>query len=327
VPMRPRPAAQQSNNVLATAPDQQEASHELPEVVTALICTRNRPGPIVRAVASLLRPGSEPLELIVVDQSDGAETKQSLESFAADPRFRYVCSKGRGKGVALNEGTRLARGDIIVCTDDDCEAPPGWVMSMARALDSQATAAVAFCSVMPVPYDHKRGYVPAYELKRSRLLRSVSALCLGVGLGAGMALRREFVLEMGGLDERFGPGARFPSADDWDIAFRALLTGRHIYETSELSILHDGFRSFEEGREHSRRDWIALGAVCAKPLRAGYLRALVVPIWFVTSKAVWPAIVDLLHLRKPRIGRIIAFSRGFVAALGMPVDRQTLLFL
>ena len=299
----------------------------MPEVVTALICTRNRPGPIVRAVASVLRPGSEPLELIVVDQSDGSETEQALRNFCDDPRFRYIHSKGRGKGVALNEGTRLARGDIVVCTDDDCEAPPGWVMGMARALDSQATAVVAFCSVVPVPYDPKLGYVPAYELKKNRLLCSVSALCLGVGLGAGMALRRDFALGLGGFDERFGPGARFPSADDWDVALRALLTGRHVYETSELSILHDGFRSFEEGRQHVRRDWVALGAVCAKPLRAGHLEVLAVPIWLVASKAVWPAFTDLLRLHKPRIGRIVAFTQGFVAGLRMRVDRRTLLFL
>jgi glycosyltransferase involved in cell wall biosynthesis len=284
--------------------------------------------PIARAVGSLLRPGSEPLELIVVDQSDSAQTQEALDAFACDPRFRYHRSQTRGKGAALNEGIRLARGAIIVCTDDDCEAPAGWVMGMARALEFQETAVVAFCSVLPVPYDAKLGYVPAYECKENRLLRSVSAICKGLGIGAGMALRRDFAMAMGGFDETFGPGARFPSADDWDIALRALLSGRHVYETSDMSIVHDGFRTFEEGRKHARRDWLAIGAVCAKPLRAGYLTALIVAIWFFSTKAIWPPIKDLLHLSKPRgIVRIVAFLQGFALGLRTPVDRKTLRFL
>jgi glycosyltransferase involved in cell wall biosynthesis len=301
---------------------------EVPKIVTAIVCTRNRPGPVARAVSSLLRPDSEPLELIVVDQSDGAQTKEALNRFADDARFRYFRSQARGKGAALNEGSRLARGAIIVCTDDDCEAPPGWVTGMAHALESQASAVVAFCNVVPVPYDPQLGYVPYFELKKNRLLRSVRDVCkTGIGIGAGMAVRRDFVLDMGGFDETFGPGARFPSADDWDIALRALLSGKHVYETSELSIVHDGFRTLEEGRTHVRRDWIALGAVCAKPLRAGHFGSVVVPIWLLSVKAISPAIGQVLRLRKPQVGRIVAFFRGFVAGLRTPVDRKTLRFL
>jgi glycosyltransferase involved in cell wall biosynthesis len=303
-------------------------SNKVPGVVTAIVCTRNRPEPVARAVGSLLRPGSEPLELIVVDQSDGPETRQALDGFVHDSRFRYHRSQMRGKGAALNEGIRLSHGDIIVCTDDDCEAPAGWVLGMARALESQSTAVVAFCSVVPVPYDVNLGYVPAYEFKKNRLLRSVSAICRGLGIGAGMALRRDFALAMGGFDETFGPGARFPSADDWDIALRALLSGKHVYETSEMSILHDGFRTFEEGRRHAQRDWIALGAVCAKPLRAGHPEALIVLIWLLSTKAIWPPIADLLCLRKPRgWARIAAFLQGFRVGLRTKVDRKTLRFL
>jgi glycosyltransferase involved in cell wall biosynthesis len=267
------------------------------------------------------------MELIVIDQSDDSASERALDAQRADPRLRYFRSQGRGKGAALNEGICAARGTIIVCTDDDCEAPPGWIEGMARALESQPTAVVAFCSVIPVAHDPSAGYVPAYELKKNRLLRSVSAICGGLGIGAGMALRRDFAMSMGGLDESFGPGARFPSADEWDICMRALLSGAHVYETAELSILHDGFRTFAEGRQHARRDWIALGAVCAKPLRAGHLRAAVVPAWLFSTRAVWPPIVDLLHLRRPRgAARILAFVQGFAAGLGTQVDRATLRF-
>jgi glycosyltransferase involved in cell wall biosynthesis len=298
------------------------------DAVSAIVCTRNRPGPIARAVESLLGDCSESIEFLVLDQSDGPETERALDRFRADRRLRYLRSATRGKGAALNEGLRIARGSIVVCTDDDCEVPAGWVSEMARVLQSQPTAAIAFCQVLPVPHDRRSGYVPAFELRASRLVRSIVRACSGLGLGAGMALRRDFVLSIGGFDESFGPGARFPSADEWDMALRALLTGRHVYETTDLAVVHDGFRTFEEGRLHARRDWLAIGALCAKPLRAGYFRAVMIPLWIFSTRALWPPVADVLRLRRPSgLTRIVAFLEGFAQGLRTPVDRKTLRFV
>ncbi|HWZ90262.1 MAG TPA: hypothetical protein VNW92_15470, partial [Polyangiaceae bacterium] len=118
------------------------------------------------------------------------------------------------------------------------------------------------------------------------------------------------------------------SADEWDLSIRALLSGRHVYETAELSIVHDGFRTFQEGRKHARRDWIALGAVCAKPLRAGHFQAAVIPLWLFSTQALWPPLADALHLRKPRgVGRIAAFIQGFGSGLLTRVDKASLRFV
>lgn len=298
------------------------------EVLSAVICTRNRPELLFNIVSSLLRGEAANIELIVVDQSDGPETELALVPVRADTRLRYLRSTKRGKGAALNEALGLALGNVVVCTDDDCLPPPGWVAAMTGALMSQPDAAVIFCRVEPVPHDPALGYVPAYEINSSRSLRSIGDVCGGLGIGAGMAVRREFVTSMGGFDECFGPGGRFPSADEWDIVMRALLTGHQVYETADLTIVHDGFRTYEEGQAHAKRDWMALGAVCAKPLRAGYWGAAIVPAWLFSTRAVWPPIADMLSLRKPRgIGRILAFGRGFFSGLAMPVDKTTLRFI
>ena len=296
-------------------------------LVSALVCTRNRAGAVLDSIRSLLDAGEREIEVLVVDQSDGPETEQTLAVLAADSRLRYHRSATRGKGSALNEGLRLARGEVLVCTDDDCVAPPGWVAAMADVLDAQPTAAVVFCNVTAPPYDEEAGYVPAYVRTESRLVRTIGDTIRGHGLGAGMAVRRQLILQMGGFDEALGPGARFASGDDWDITARVLLRGWHVYETAELSIVHHGFRSFAEGRKHALRDWIAIGAVCAKPLRAGHLRAVVVPAWEFSVHALWPPVADLLRLRKPRgYSRIVGFVRGFADGLRTPVDRDTLIF-
>ena len=106
-------------------------------IVSALVCTRDRPGALVKTVGSLLASDGIQFELIVIDQSDGPESEQALATLVSDPRLRYVRSAVRGKGAALNEGLRLTRGEIVACTDDDCEAPPdGWREWPARLKSS-----------------------------------------------------------------------------------------------------------------------------------------------------------------------------------------------
>src|SRR5258706_5750341 len=126
-------------------------------MVTALVCTRDRPQSLVRAIRSLLASDDRHFELVVVDQSDNSESAQVLAPFASDPRLRYVRSSSRGAGAALNEGLRLARGEILACTDDDCEAAPGWAAGMARGLGEQPTAAIGFCNVPAPPHAQHAG--------------------------------------------------------------------------------------------------------------------------------------------------------------------------
>lgn len=295
-----------------------------PARLAALVCTRNRPSDVARVVRSLL-DGADAMHLIVVDQSDDEVTAHLFSEPEFAGRVHYVRSTTRGKGAAMNEGIRLVTADIVVCTDDDCEAPPGWVSAMTDLVAANPRVAVAFCRVEAPPHDRTLGYIPAYLPDRVRLMKSALATCPHRGIGAGMALRRDVVLELGGMDESFGPGARFPSADDWDVQLRVTLKGWHALETDEIAITHHGFRTYAQGREHTRRDWLALGGAAAKPIRAGHPTGLVVGLYVVFADAIVPMTRDLLSFRKPSgMQRIVSFCRGFARGLRTPVDRRTL---
>ena len=71
-------------------------------LVSVLMCTCNRPTDAHRAVASLLMSPRAEVEVIVVDQSTDRATEQALKDLIADPRVRYVASRTRGKGAAMN---------------------------------------------------------------------------------------------------------------------------------------------------------------------------------------------------------------------------------
>jgi glycosyltransferase involved in cell wall biosynthesis len=295
--------------------------------VSVLVCTRDRAQSLRRTVHSILADPSPDLELIVMDQSAGSESEQALRDLAADPRLRYHRTQARGKGASLNEGLRAARYAVVACTDDDCVVSPGWASGMAAAMDRYRQVAVVFCNVLAEPYDRTLGYVPGYERKTERVLTSVRDLKNGLGLGAGMAVRREAVLSFGGFDETFGPGGRFRSGDDWDLSVRALLRGWHVYDTVSQSVLHYGFRTLADGKEHARRDWVAIGALCAKPLRAGYMSVLPFALRMFVGDALWPPIRDVLRLARPSgLSRVLGFLQGFSEGLRTPVDAATLSF-
>lgn len=294
--------------------------------VSALVCTRDRPDGVVVAATSLLANRELLTELIIVDQSEGPETQQRLAEIE-DPRIKYVRSQAAGKGAALNEGLQVATQEIVVCTDDDCEAPPGWIAGMVRAMNENPRAAVVFSNVLAPPYNRAEGYIPTYERRQSRSVRSVLQLCSACGLGAGMALRRSAMLDFGGCDENMGPGGLFASGDDVDLAIRALLLGWHVCDTAEVYVIHHGFRPYRQSRDHVHRDWLALGAACSKSLRARRPLGAVPTLWHFTAAALWPPLWQLATGEKPQgLVRVKAFLRGFSAGIMTPVDRERLLF-
>ena len=148
------------------------------------------------------------------------------------------------------------------------------------------------------------------------------------GLGAGIAVRRNMIEEIGRFDPMLGPGSRFPSCDDRDIAIRALLARYHVYETSTIAVKHFGFRSWQQGPQLARRNFLGIGAAYSKFLKCGRIELMYIPAYEFIKYALWPPIRDLLHLRQPRgIVRITAFVKGFIEGLRTPLDKTTMMFV
>jgi GT2 family glycosyltransferase len=295
--------------------------------ITAVIATRNRGSSCVGTVRSILRNQHPHFELIVIDQSTDSQTREALMAFQGDPRFRYVSSKQAGLGRAHNEGLRLAKYDYVAITDDDCEVPVDWLATISDVFAEFPRAAVLFCAVDAAPYDRIEGFIPAYRPRGTVVVRSLPGKCRARGIGAGLSVRRSAIMQIGGFDSELGPGARFPACGDGDIAVRAILAGWQVCETDRTAVLHYGFRTWQQGRDLSRRDWLGIGAAYAKPLKCGRPGILVVIAYEFFGRAVWPPINDLLHLRRPvGLARPISFLRGFLSGLSSPVDKRSMTY-
>lgn len=296
--------------------------------VSALVCTRNRGGLAADTVSSILANTHSNFELVVVDQSSNDETGKALAPYFSDRRLKYLKSATAGKGAALSAGLSASTGEIVAITDDDCVVPPRWLEMFDAIFAKYPNVAVAFCVVEAAEHDPVLGFVPDYVHTDDRMLTTAHDARRVRGLGAGIALRRSMVERLGGFDPMLGPGSRFPDCDDRDIAMRALLGGFHVYETAAFSVKHFGFRTWQQGRELTRRNFLGIGAAYSKFLKCGRVELMYIPVHEFARFALWPPIWDLLRLRPPSgFVRITAFIQGFMDGLRTPIDRATMRFI
>jgi cellulose synthase/poly-beta-1,6-N-acetylglucosamine synthase-like glycosyltransferase len=103
-----------------------------------IVAARNEEKNITRCLDSLnklMYPDGK-LEIIIVDDFSQDNTGKIIDEFIKDkPRFRKITPEDnsglKGKVNALSSAVKIARGDIILLTDADCEAAPDWAASLA----------------------------------------------------------------------------------------------------------------------------------------------------------------------------------------------------
>jgi GT2 family glycosyltransferase len=241
-------------------------------LVSVVICTSGRPSTLANALESLAANTFQCFEILVIDQSTDWETEKLVSSRYADDRIRYIRSTTKGTGAGRSEGLKLARADIVAITDDDCVLPPDWVEKMYRVYDNEPGIAACYCQVDAAPYNRSLGYIPDYQVPHDVTWHNLNECTSRFGLGAGMSVRRSTALSIGGFDQNLGPGSKFQTADDIDVAIRLMIKGYPVHLTNTTRVIHNGFRSWQQGRKHSLRH-IGLGAVYVKPLLCGYRSA------------------------------------------------------
>jgi glycosyltransferase involved in cell wall biosynthesis len=313
--------------------------------VSVVICTRNRGEQVRAAIESVLATQHSNFELIVVDQSSNDATEKVIQSLINDPRLTYIRSNTTGQGVSRNIGLRCARADIVAYTDDDCTVSTQWLQSVEDVFRKYPQVSVVFCSVEPGPHDRDQGSIPYRHYSQDKIYRSVLQYSNTAGMGAGMSVRKSAVLKWGAFDETLGPGAYFRSADDIDIAWRALWKHEWVYELSTESVIHHGFRNWVEYKELTKRDFYSIGAVHAKLAKLSFIKTLPTILYHTLYISLWVQIAGALSYRqregsvrfgdywldlfkRPRgFTRIVYYGLGFFKGLQTPVDYSNLVYL
>lgn len=296
--------------------------------ISAVVCTRNRGDRVVATVNSILANNHPNFELLIVDQSTTDATKEALQPFLQMPQVHYIRSKTVGAGKSRQIGLLQAKGDVVAYTDDDCTVPPNWLTTLSTIFEREGSTGVVYGNVISAPHDESQGTVPHHVNIISRTISSLVKYWKSIGMGANMAVRRQACLAIGGIDESLGPGSHFCSGEDHDIAIRALVNGLAVHETADTYVIHDGFRSFAEFRELTRRDWYAIGAVHAKYFKCKHLSVIPLVFFNTVIRGFWHPISMIGQGKRPQgFKRLLFYWEGFGAGMRSKVDCENHLYL
>jgi glycosyltransferase involved in cell wall biosynthesis len=175
---------------------------------SVIICTRNRASTLERTLhsfQSVKAPDGWSVEIIVADNGS-TDATVSVVTKASHPtiEIRYVFEPRPGKSRAQNTALAVARGEVLLFTDDDVVPAPNWLECMARPLLEKRCEAVAGRILL------------SPELRRSWQTHMhgiwlADVPVLGANspelVGASMGIHRSVFEKIDAFDEELGPGA------------------------------------------------------------------------------------------------------------------------
>lgn len=300
--------------------------------VSVVICTRNRPEHLERALTAVqaLRPA--PAEVLVVDNAPASSATRDV--VCRYPGVRYAHEPRAGLSVARNRGVRETSGELIAFTDDDAEVRPNWLARLSAAFDEPDVMAVTGL-VLPAALDtegqllfenHLGGFGQGYRRQSFdsafyRAARRYGVPVWRIGAGANMAVRRQAFELVGDFDERLGAGAAGCSEDS-EFWYRLLAQGwRCQYEPAAVAVHHHRAERRDvrlQAQAYLRGHVVALFAQYVRCQDAGniYRACVGLPRFYLGRLAQAMVVADATVTAEVR-GFVAGFARGALAVPAM----------
>jgi glycosyltransferase involved in cell wall biosynthesis len=202
-----------------------------------------RPTRLSYAVQSIIAQTWPDWELLIVGQGADPELERACQSLRQlDRRIRYLHLERKGISRARNAGLLAATGDIIAFTDDDCEAAPDWLETLATLFAQHPQVGMIGGALVAPPVSRWK-LESCISLTPPELLYDpASGEQAPPGwswVGANFAIRKAIVEQVGLFDEWLGVGAsRFAAAEDVDYNMRVLAAGVSVLCTPTAVVRH-----------------------------------------------------------------------------------------
>jgi len=248
--------------------------------VSVIVCTYNRAGLLKSCIDSILSNTYPDFDLMIVDQSENDESKNSVNEYERDDnRIKYLRSE-KGKSRALNLGIKKTKGEIIALTDDDCIVPRDWIEKIVLVFRLFPDAAIIFGDLIAREHDSSKEFIPEYY-SMNKKFSGVLSMKKGIGKGANMVIKKSVFEKVGCFDENLGPGTDLRASVDWDFTYRTLAKGLIIYDTDLLKVKHLGSRNLKEATRLGRNYHVSTTAFLIKNLRCGDVNAIFLLLWII----------------------------------------------
>ena len=195
--------------------------------ISVIIPAFNAAAAIVRCLAALSEQTVEParFEVIVVDDGSSDETAEEAARYGA----RVIKRSHSGRASARNAGVAVARGDILLFTDADCEPVPEWIAEMTAPFDVPEIDGVRGAyrtrqrswTARFVQLEYRDRYDHAARSPYIDFVETYSA-----------AYRREVLLSSGGFDPDL------PFDEDQELSFRLAEAGHRMVFNPRAVVYH-----------------------------------------------------------------------------------------
>jgi glycosyltransferase involved in cell wall biosynthesis len=242
--------------------------------LSVIVATRNRAHairPCLDSIATAFdKAAALDAEIVVVDNGSSDDTTEIIKAWAGTVTVsvQVLHEPKPGLSRAQNHGIRLARGELLAFTDDDCRLHPQYVNDLFRH-DREDRGLVLRGGRVELgdPADLPLTINTSPTAMRwTRTMNSARHHRIpGFLNGCNMVMRRALLDQIGLFDEAFGPGSYIGSGGDADLMLRAYLTGATLEYVPDMTVFHyHGRKTPEVGHKLMRRYTIANGALLAR---------------------------------------------------------------
>lgn len=208
-----------------------------------IIPTYNGEGLLRECLQAIRSYTSPPYEIIVVD--DGS-TDGTLDFCRSEEVVLLSASRRLGFPGACNCGLKLSSGDALVLLNNDVLVTPRWLDNMLSCLYADEKTGIVgpltnYASgeqQVNVTYQQLHDFADSFNQSNPDKWRDAERI-----VGFCMVFKRELMLKVGLLDERFSPG----HYEDDDFCYRAQAAGYRLMIAGDVFVHHHGSASF--GRE------------------------------------------------------------------------------
>lgn len=172
--------------------------------------------------------GAAPFEVLVVDNKSTDRTREVAALWADKLNLRIIdAHKHQGVSYTRNRGIGEALGEKLIFIDGDDAIAPNYIGCCQRTLDEVAVYVSGFDPVEASEFvlgrDHLMGLIEHKLLPYRSPLPTEADPAWPILPGCSFGARRDLMIELGGFDVSYEPGA-----EDNELAFRLMEAGYEL---------------------------------------------------------------------------------------------------
>jgi cellulose synthase/poly-beta-1,6-N-acetylglucosamine synthase-like glycosyltransferase len=223
-------------------------------MITIIIPVYNAGKTIQTCLESLVnQKTSRKYEIIFIDDGSEDNSLNIMNSMKNKGDISVISQSNSGPAKARNVGAKLAKGDILVFTDSDCELDVYWLEEMTKPFDDE--------DVIGVQGSYKtkqKGIIPRYEqyeIENSYIRYNRNKYIDAIGTYSA-AYRRMIFMKYGGFNTTY----KLASGEDFDLSYKMAADGHRMVFNNKAICYHqhpDSLLSYLKIK-HKRGYWRVL---------------------------------------------------------------------